>query len=345
MRVCLSVSEDRRRIRTISPSEPILSEGAAYVMTQTTFPAASFLLNILTSFAIHQGDRGELVALLLLTLARDRVSRQSSTNLSPNSLDHNIPAGFFKMVDFLPALLRIPKSSNDIFMNILEATPSVCRTESEKKVLLKEAFADVYVHFNHFIKPLEQDDLDFGTLQEMFARNAAVLYATNQRGIDVAMPTIKGHVVVKTAASLFVIQLKNDSNYSAAVQEDLFHSMNPVTLGLIKEDEVLPVPLIRMVLCLTGERKAVKFVSEQRKGNFTSYDIWVSGVDNQVFSIIQPDDNDTWGQLLRPQDWKKEFQPKRPEVNALLKTLMPSALREASFRTWFKQDPPAVSQD
>ena len=261
MRVCLSVSEDRRRIRTISPSEPILSEGAAHVMTQTTFPAASFLLNILTSFAIHQGDRGELVALLLLTLARDRVSRQSSTSLLPNSLDHNIPAGFFKMVDFLPALLRIPESSNDIFMNILEATPSVYRTESEKKVLLKEAFADVYVHFNHFIKPLEQDDLDFGTLQEMFARNAAVLYATNQHGIDVAMPTIKGHVVVKTAASLFVIKLKNDTNYSAAVQEDLFHSMNPVTLGLINEDEVLPVPLIRMVLCLAGKRKAVRILS------------------------------------------------------------------------------------
>lgn len=64
MRLCLSIDENLHSLRTISSSEPILSEGAEWIMQKSNFNAPQALHAILTGFAIHKGDHGELVNLL-----------------------------------------------------------------------------------------------------------------------------------------------------------------------------------------------------------------------------------------------------------------------------------------
>jgi hypothetical protein len=57
-------------LEQMSSSEPLLSE-AACVARESFDPLISFK-SVLKGFAVHKGDRGEFLALLLLTLARDQ---------------------------------------------------------------------------------------------------------------------------------------------------------------------------------------------------------------------------------------------------------------------------------
>ncbi|KIY53567.1 hypothetical protein FISHEDRAFT_68783 [Fistulina hepatica ATCC 64428] len=71
LRVCVSVDESFVSMVTTNSSEPILSEAACFYMRQADFNAPDTLLEIMRGFSIDKGDCGELIVLLLLTLARD----------------------------------------------------------------------------------------------------------------------------------------------------------------------------------------------------------------------------------------------------------------------------------
>ena len=73
MRILLRVDAGFESLTTVSASEPLLSEAAYWMMnTDTTFNAAEMLKSCLDGYAIHKGDRGELLVMLLFILARDR---------------------------------------------------------------------------------------------------------------------------------------------------------------------------------------------------------------------------------------------------------------------------------
>jgi hypothetical protein len=84
MRIAYSVPKHREYLRSGAPSEPILAEAAARVMESIgSIPNA--LLKMVQDGLISKGERGELVARLLLILAHDRAARKARTNLSPES--------------------------------------------------------------------------------------------------------------------------------------------------------------------------------------------------------------------------------------------------------------------
>lgn len=76
LRVAMKIESGFRTMETVCPSEPILAEGACSVMRWPHSDAPKALENVLNVFAVHQGDRGELVALLLLLIARDNAVRK-----------------------------------------------------------------------------------------------------------------------------------------------------------------------------------------------------------------------------------------------------------------------------
>jgi hypothetical protein len=71
MRVCLKIDTGFEHMETVSASEPLLSEAAYAIMARESFDAVIAFKPILEGFAVHKGNRGEFLALLLLTLARD----------------------------------------------------------------------------------------------------------------------------------------------------------------------------------------------------------------------------------------------------------------------------------
>src|ERR1700730_2141080 len=71
LRICLKADQNFESMVTVSPSEPLLSEGAYFVMQRPSFDAPEAMKSVLDGFSVHKGDRGELLGLLLLILAHD----------------------------------------------------------------------------------------------------------------------------------------------------------------------------------------------------------------------------------------------------------------------------------
>jgi hypothetical protein len=70
---CASFYDSTESLTIVSASDPLLSEAAYWMMdSDATFKAAETLKSCLDGYAIHKGDHGELLVMLLFTLARDR---------------------------------------------------------------------------------------------------------------------------------------------------------------------------------------------------------------------------------------------------------------------------------
>ncbi|THU85503.1 hypothetical protein K435DRAFT_387941 [Dendrothele bispora CBS 962.96] len=83
MRVLLSTSEDRERILSSYPSEPVLSHAAAELLHQSSSSLCDALYVLCGKIASGMFDKGqacELVSRLLLLLCRDFVVMESTTN-------------------------------------------------------------------------------------------------------------------------------------------------------------------------------------------------------------------------------------------------------------------------
>jgi hypothetical protein len=146
MRVAFSISQHGEHIFSGYPSEPILAEAAARHMQELSGVwgksdrAARFLLRYAENGLIVGGERGELVARLLLTLAFDRAQRTRHRRENRGSLYSDpVPVG-----DFLTALL------GEKTWQVLKASRPDNVKDNEKVETLGEAFKHACVRFTHF---------------------------------------------------------------------------------------------------------------------------------------------------------------------------------------------------
>jgi hypothetical protein len=329
MRVCIAIDETFRRMFTLNPSEPVLSEGARKIMSFTGFKAHAALSTVLHGFSVHQGDRGELLGLLLLILARDQAVLDVS---------EMIPRPVFGVVPFLRQLFRTPATTKKRFDNVLTAIPSVFRTVEDKKKPLGEVFHNVLMHFNHFIKRESQNRLTPDMLECFLARNAAFMGASGQAGIDAGLVTVKGSVdttIKSSTMGLVLFQFKLDTHYTATVQEEIFDSMDPFALGFLKKDQRLDVPLIRVVFAFASKTDSLQSVKTQKAGSFTSYDIWVSGLSAKVFAPIDPADEEGWKSLREVSyGWQKKYTHDDSDTSTLMKNMNPLGDNGMAFRSF-----------
>ncbi|KAE9389923.1 hypothetical protein BT96DRAFT_1024834 [Gymnopus androsaceus JB14] len=250
-----STQAEKDQFTSLNPSEPIVSESAYLLMNSSRikFHAPSALSRILSEFSVYQGDRGELVAMLALTMARDA---------AVNSLDADV----FGVIPFLKALIPKPPQITDLFHNIMKMKPSVYQGPDDQNVTLKRAFEGVNLHFNHFVKRQQQNNLSKQLIRGFIARCAAVMGADNQPGLDMATPMIKGDLVEENTQSLIMYQVKNDSSYDATVKSHLFDLMDPVALGFIDAEEKLATPIIRIVFALGAKHPLLTTSRRKSKG-------------------------------------------------------------------------------
>ena len=83
MRICLKIDTAFESMVTVSSSEPILSEAAYVIMAKESFRPLESFKSVVEGFAVHQGNRGEFLALLLLTLACDQAVGPPDENGHP----------------------------------------------------------------------------------------------------------------------------------------------------------------------------------------------------------------------------------------------------------------------
>jgi len=269
------------------------------------------------------------VAMLALTIARDRTL----------GLLNDKKNGVFGVLAFLQKLISRPLKSTPSFPDIMQIKPSVFQGPDDQYITLQSAFNNVNLYFNHFVKRQQQNKLDKKLMRKFIARCAAVMGANNQVGLDMATPMFKGDVVKENTQSLIMYQIKNDPHYGATVQPRLFDLMDPVALGFIDVGEKLELPIIRIVFALGGRTCAISHVEKQELGNFTSYDIWISGLSPEVFCVVDENDQDTWNMLLSAsRGWQKMYRHRDDITAAMMQNMNPLAADEEAFCAFYKHE-------
>ncbi|KAI0308934.1 hypothetical protein OF83DRAFT_138866 [Amylostereum chailletii] len=288
VRICLSATAGFHSFTTASASEPLLAEAASNSMAKPSWGAADALLSHMDSSYLDPGDRGEVIAALLLLLARDRASDATHLDLGPDvDLDEE---GFtmkriVKIPDFLAALLQ---------KNVDQELPATYVNDEDRDISLRDRFKDGNIWFNHFVKLNNFSMLSKEYLARLIARGAAVICANNQRGVDIVIPFLFGNVLRPDKVSAILIQVKNDKSYTTNVKECLFEAMDPLQLRIVAKDEhakeAKVKPVIRMVFALASSSSGISRPSVVSNRKYTAYDIWCAGTSDQTFVPIQARD-------------------------------------------------------
>jgi hypothetical protein len=196
MRLCLSATPGFHNMVTISASEPLLAEAAHQVMA-TYVPmddVPKALLEHIDSSNINAGDRGEVIATLLLLLSRDKViaspkRKKPFPGGEPSGLENDggKKGRILTVLELLGAL--IPTAAG---ADVRNQKPFRATAESREKKL-EDAFSDAHVWFNHFIKIHDFDVVNRQYLWRLISRGAALVCANNHRGgIDIVIPILFG---------------------------------------------------------------------------------------------------------------------------------------------------------
>ncbi|RDB15450.1 hypothetical protein Hypma_004153 [Hypsizygus marmoreus] len=283
LRVCLQIDPEFQSMFTVSASEPLLSEAAYSIMNpasltahqQPSFNVPQAMKAVLEGFSIHQGERGELLAMLLLTIARDNTVSASSSSI----------------LDLAPFLCR----------NLFSKDNAVLQD-------LAHDFPNAKVHFNHFVKAHEYGLIDANRLLLLATRGAALQCANNQLAIDcINIFLHKGTMLTKSNLGLILSQMKNDRNVSVKHKDTLFASMNPYITRILKSNDP-PVPIIKIIFALA----ATPLLEVVRKApspeyNAVVYEIWCGGLSPACLPVIGSEEG-TWKALLQASyHWQKLY--------------------------------------
>ena len=286
MRVCLDIDAGFQTMTTVSSSEPLLSEAAYVIMSRKSFDVLKCFKTVLDGFAVHKGDRGEFLALLLLTLARDLAVG------SPND-DGRPECRYFKFTPFVYGhLFKSPSKS-----------PSDLAT-------LERDFPNAKMHFNHFVKLHDFKTIDKETLLRLMTRGAGVLCANSQASIAAVTVFLKSGTKLTTDNfGLVLYQFKNNPSYTKNPQSKLFQSMDPYDLEILQEGDAA-VPIVKIFFALAAKVAGlhVKRHPASEAYNAVVYEIWCAGLAPEYLEPICANQVDIWKGLLQASyRWKNIY--------------------------------------
>ncbi|KAH7909760.1 hypothetical protein BJ138DRAFT_1154518 [Hygrophoropsis aurantiaca] len=331
MRYCLQVDPGLEGMTTVSPSEPLLSEAAYWIMQDKDFDAPRSLQTILGGFSVHKGDRGELLVMLLLTLARD-------ASVGPPDRDGMPKRRWTTVPEFFSCLFR---AQTDIL------NPSIGQVVGPNGVLensmtFQKQFSGAHIYFNHIIKVHQQSFLDTVLLAGLFYRGTAVLCGSSQSAIDGIIPICMGDELKPENMSVILWQSKNDAKYTSSVQTSLFDSMDPFALGIFPKDNNhfarSTTPLIRIVFALAAKKPSIQVVrvTEGAADAFTTYDIWCAGLSPDIFFPINFLQTEVWASLLEATyGWRDIYKPDGPVQPDLIRSSNPGVAKDAGHWSWY----------
>ena len=310
MRLCLAADPDLSTVVTIAPSEPILAEAAFLLSTDRGLtkisPPDALLIHIRFSY-LSAGDHGELIASLLVLLARDAACLPNYNSLkvhqSPNTLEHHKADGSHRIVSvvsFLQELLGT--GANALLDNGVTVAPP-----GQGGIPMREAFKDASIWFNHIIRVSDVEMIQRKYLCALIARGAAMVCAEGQSSVDLVIPIVFNNSLKPQNVSAILIRVSDNSGFgSARPTSQLFDALNPFRVGLFNEEEENGDlrPVIRMVFALASKKSSVSWVPPRTKGSprgratFTAYDIYCEGVSASTFAVIPETSEGTYKSLL-----------------------------------------------
>ena len=275
LRVVVAVDDRNKSLRAIAPSEPVLSEAASRIMLTKNFSLPDALSRVLTRHCVNRGNRGELVVTSLFTWARDQVVK-----VKGRSIGQLCP--YFSVTELFQRLFTKQK-----YAFIQSTKPSFLYADNPKSFGV--AFENAMMHFNHLIKPQDQEVVARKYLPDFLARGAAALGVDRQSAFNAVYPYLyHGKDLDVKQLGFIIIHVRNDPIAVERPEKDLdelFSNMDPFRCGLINDDDKehgrFPIPIICIVFLLSANRSPTKDVwqhmpsrpiTKKDRPLFTSYD-------------------------------------------------------------------------
>jgi hypothetical protein len=212
---CAYISDDRDYVLSVSPSEPAIADAASVLLaTSGLWPDVLKTFHDMCSFGVvDPGIGGETVMAILLLLARDLVVLRQLTKNHSGNTEKMLSESMFaavKLGDLLDGLF-----GSDVTKNIAQAT----KARAQAKNLLDLVDYGM-VSFNHFVKL--SDTPTQKQLMSIFARGAAILCKSCQRGIDIIIPVLLPTSVQETCNP------EQDMESPASKKPKMDNSENPM---------------------------------------------------------------------------------------------------------------------
>jgi hypothetical protein len=247
MRTIFNIPTSRDWMWSGYPSEPVLAEAAARLLNRTNTGIASLAPQILewalNKGFVARGERGELVARTLFTVAHDLAIRKQYPTVSVRRFHYPV-----RLLTFLEQLL-----APDIWHVVRKARPFHAYPGDPT---LEIAFKDAWLNFSHFIQLADHSSFTLRCASELLKRGAAIQAYDNQYGVDGALPILFGDPSKTTVdtlhTSLVQYQVKNAATSIRASPE-------PDIAGRIEA----PLPIISIVMQLGVEMDSGKRVVVQ----------------------------------------------------------------------------------
>ena len=336
MRVVLKIGGLEAMV-TMSPSEPVLSEAAYYIMsTSRNFNPAQALQKILDGFLVNKGELGELITVLLFTIARDKaVGPAARSSGSPSTGQR-----WCSITGLMGSLFRTPDIASNSHVDV-NASHGWSFTRKRAKRLnrsLADQFKNSKVYFTHFIKVHQHAIVQVDYLMRLMARGAAILCGNNQRSMDGIIPFLfDGDEIRPGNIGVILFQVKNDRTYNKPIVQRV-HDMDPRGFGVISPSADIPV--IRLFFSLAANTPALELVhhttSSRVANSYHSYDFWVSGLSPKILVPVM-DGETAWESILQASsDWKTIYKGGTRHSERLRKSMNPGvALDEEFWENWF----------
>ena len=312
--------------------------------THPHFIAAQVLQDILTGSLVNKGELGGLIVALLFTMARDKaVGPADCFGRPPNN------QRWCSLTGLLTSLFCTPSTATDDHINVVtsQGWHFASGSPNQTKSFLADTFKDSKVYFTHFVKVHQQALIHVQYLMRLMARGAAVLCASGQP-VDGIIPFLfKGDEIRLDNIGVIMFQVKDDVKCSNSPQLNLFHAMDPYSLGILQFPTNIPV--IRIVFALAAKTPSLTFVdyntpttktgrtSRARvkptgitKESYTTYDFWVSGLSQEILVPIGKESN-TWNSILQASSWERIYSDRLELRTRHRRSMNPGAAINSEF--------------
>ncbi|KAI9464318.1 hypothetical protein HD554DRAFT_2315894 [Boletus coccyginus] len=314
LRVVLRVVDNLETMITATPSEPILSEAAYWLMSTEQFKPATALKTILGGFSVDRGDRGELLVMLLLIIARDIAVG------FPN--DFGFPRSGFRWCSVKAFL-------SGLFVESAWTAAIGDRQSAMEKVL------DSKLYFTHFIKVHQHEMLNPKSIVRLMTRGAAILCANSQKGVDLIIPFTRGGLTTQDLG-VILVQVKNSMAYTANPIPKEFEGMSL--------DPLSNIPTIQLFFSLAAKHDCLVVVDTPKLPPDT-FNFWIAGLSSKILHPVGVEGDAVWKGLLDASyGWQEVYlehgrsakeRENREKLMNIRRSMYPGgAMAGAHWRSW-----------
>jgi hypothetical protein len=211
MRIIFSVPGHRWYMRSGYPSEPLLAEAAAHVKPMNPKgpdTIADAIVGIVEEGLASKGERGELVARILLL--------QAATNVAESIFRNSKTQGSHALPDVLPIVYSVPISVISFLTVLLgeEFTNHLCAsTPDNVKVnkTFKDYFQDAYLRLTHFSRAADDSAVKSHTMPAAMARAMGFECRMGQEMVDIVIPVVlrRDAKLDENVMTAILVQVKN----------------------------------------------------------------------------------------------------------------------------------------